>query len=217
MIPQATDAEAAPVRSPESTGTVTRERILDEAGALFAEKGFAATSMRDIAGRVGLTAASLYNHFRGKDDLYGAVLQRGIRPLLDRMQDLGSSEGGDAATESLIRGVMEHLGRRPHLPRLIHHEVVTGGAHIARLAREWVRPMVDHGIAEMKRNPRGHFDPDDFPLVIAAWIHLVLGHFALAPLFRDVFDEDPLSAEMLTRQTEVLLEFARGAMSRGDG
>jgi hypothetical protein len=77
--------------------------------------------------------------------------------------------------------------------------------------------MVDHGIAEMKRNPRGHFDPDDFPLVIAAWIHLVLGHFALAPLFRDVFDEDPLSAEMLTRQTEVLLEFARGAMSRGDG
>jgi hypothetical protein len=110
----------------------------------------------------------------------------------------------------VIRGVMEHLGRRPHLPRLIHHEVVAGGSHIARLARDWVRPLVEQGLAEMKRTGRG-WDPDEYPLVIASWIHLVLGHFALAPLFRDVFDEDPLSPEMLARQTGVLLKLARGA------
>jgi AcrR family transcriptional regulator len=202
---------------PDSTPPITRDRILDVAEALFARQGFAGTSMRDIAAEAGLTAASLYNHFEGKDDLYGAVLQRGIRPLVDLMARLGEgqSEGGEAANEAVIRAVMEHLGRRPHLPRLIHHEAVAGGSHIARLARDWVRPLVEQGLAEMKREAPGHWDPDEFPLVIANWIHLILGHFALAPLFRDVFDEDPLAPEMLERQTRVLLKLARATMSTG--
>ena len=201
---------------PEITPPVTRDRILDVAEALFAQHGFAGTSMREIAAQAGLTAASLYNHFDGKDDLYSAVLQRGIRPLIDLMRQLSDSEGGEAATDALIRAVMEHLARRPHLPRLIYHEAIAGGSHIARLARDWVRPLVEHGLAEMKRESPGHWEPEEFPLVIASWIHLILGHFALAPLFRDVFDEDPLAPEMLERQTRVLLKLARTTMSTDD-
>ena len=194
---------------------VTRDRILDVAEALFAERGLAGTSMRDIAGAAGLTAASLYNHFAGKDALYGAVLQRGIRPLIDLMQQLSAAEQPEIETDAVIRAVMDHLARRPHLPRLIHHEAVAGGTHIARLARDWVRPLLEQGIAQMKREPRSLWDPDEFPLVIANWIHLVLGHFALAPLFREVLDEDPLSPEMLERQTTILRKFARRLMSAG--
>ena len=201
---------------PEITPPVTRDRILDVAEALFAQHGFSGTSMREIAAQAGLTAASLYNHFDGKDDLYSAVLQRGIRPLIDLMRRLADSEGGEAATDALIRAVMEHLARRPHLPRLIYHEAIAGGSHIARLARDWVRPLVEHGLAEMKRESPGHWEPEEFPLVIASWIHLILGHFALAPLFRDVFDEDPLAPEMLERQTRVLLKLARTTMSTDD-
>ena len=201
---------------PEIAPPVTRDRILDVAEALFAQHGFAGTSMREIAAQAGLTAASLYNHFDGKDDLYSAVLQRGIRPLIDLMRRLAESEGGEVATEALIRAVMEHLARRPHLPRLIYHEAIAGGSHIARLARDWVRPLVEHGLAEMKRESPGHWEPEEFPLVIASWIHLILGHFALAPLFRDVFDEDPLAPEMLERQTRVLLKLARTTMSTDD-
>jgi TetR/AcrR family transcriptional regulator len=200
--------------SPESGTPITRDRILDVAEALFASRGFAGTSMRDIAAEAGLTAASLYNHFEGKDDLYVAVLQRGIRPLIDLMQRLAESEGGDAATEAVIRAVMEHLARRPHLPRLIHHEAVTGGSHIARVARGWVRPLVEQGLAEMKRGAPAQWQPDEYPLVIASWIHLILGHFALAPLFRDVFDEDPLAPELLERQTRVLLKIAQSTGAR---
>lgn len=192
---------------------VTRDRILDVAEALFAEKGFAGTSMRDIAARADLTAASLYNHFAGKDALYTAVLERGIRPLVDLMQQLAARDEREAAVDEVLRSVMEHLSRRPHLPRLIHHEAVAGGTHIARLARDWVRPLMEHGLAEMKRDETPAWEPDEYGLVIANWIHLVLGHFALAPLFREVLDDDPLSPEMLERQTRILRKFARRLMT----
>jgi DNA-binding transcriptional regulator YbjK len=63
-----------PVPQSASSGAPqTRERILDVAEALFAERGFAGTSVRDIAASAGLTAASLYNHFDGKEALYDAT------------------------------------------------------------------------------------------------------------------------------------------------
>ena len=50
-------------------GRSTTERILDAATVLFSEKGYHATTMREIASAVGIKAASLYNHFPGKEDV----------------------------------------------------------------------------------------------------------------------------------------------------
>jgi len=187
----------------------TRERILDVAEALFATRGFAGTSMREIAGAADLTAASLYNHFDGKDALYAAVLERGIRPLVLLMQSRAALEPDeDSAGAALVGEVMEHLRTRPHLPRLIQLEVLTGGEHLARLARDWVRPLLEYGVAEMKRE-RAPFDDDEYPLVIAAWIHLILGHFTMAPIFREALDEDPLAPRLLEKQTRFLQKLAR--------
>ena len=186
----------------------TRERILDVAEALFAAHGFAGTSMRDIAGAADLTAASLYNHFDGKEALYTAVLERGIRPLVRLMQGHATDEPGADAAAALVGEVMEHLRTRPHLPRLIQLEVLTGGELLARLARDWVRPLLEYGVAEMKREA-APWDPDEYPLVIAAWIHLVIGHFTMAPIFREALDEDPLAPRLLEKQTRFLQKLAR--------
>jgi AcrR family transcriptional regulator len=62
------------------TGTIitdaprTRERILDAALTLFAEKGYEATSMREIAAQLGITKAALYYHFDSKADIVRAML-----------------------------------------------------------------------------------------------------------------------------------------------
>lgn len=53
-----------------------RERILDEARDQLLSKGFAATSMQEIADAVGMTKPALYYHFRDKQDLLIAVLGR---------------------------------------------------------------------------------------------------------------------------------------------
>jgi hypothetical protein len=48
---------------------------------------------------------------------------------------------------------------------------------------------------------------------VAAWIHVILGHFASAPLLEELFDIDPLSPEQLERQKRFLRRFAGIMMS----
>jgi len=53
----------------------TRDLILIEAAILFAKAGYAAVTMRDIAERVNIKAASIYKHFKNKEDVWNAVLK----------------------------------------------------------------------------------------------------------------------------------------------
>lgn len=65
-------------------GLSTHERILRAALELFLEHGYGATSLREIAERLGFTKAALYYHYRAKDDLLLELL----RPLLDALDEL---------------------------------------------------------------------------------------------------------------------------------
>jgi AcrR family transcriptional regulator len=205
-----------PLSSPptQSGAAATRERILDAAEELFAARGLAGTAVRDIASRIGLTAPSLYNHFSSKRELYEAVLERGVRPLLELMEDLGSRDQTTEAREAFIAQIMERLSRRPHVPRLIQHEVIGGGEYLGKLARSWIRPILQQGMAEMKRDGDSYWAEHEYPLMMSAWLNLVFGHFTMAPMLGVVFDDDPLSAEALTRQTQFLQKLAR-TMSAG--
>jgi AcrR family transcriptional regulator len=62
----------------------TRARVLQVALELFAERGFAATSTRELSERLGFTKAALYYYFRTKDDLLAALIQ----PVLDQLTAL---------------------------------------------------------------------------------------------------------------------------------
>ena len=64
-----------PGRPPKTEGPSTRERILDAAIDLFAQKGFHGTSVRDIARGVGIKESSIYNHFTGKDGILATILE----------------------------------------------------------------------------------------------------------------------------------------------
>ena len=56
--------------------SVTKERILEAALALFAREGYAGVSMADIAGELGITKGALYRHFAGKRDIFESILRR---------------------------------------------------------------------------------------------------------------------------------------------
>ncbi|MBR5416805.1 MAG: TetR/AcrR family transcriptional regulator [Clostridiales bacterium] len=58
------------------TSEGTKERILNTALEMFSEKGYSAVSMRDISGAVGIRASSLYYYFKGKQDIFDALIAR---------------------------------------------------------------------------------------------------------------------------------------------
>lgn len=65
-----------PVKGGYSKGRATRQTIVDAATAVFARSGFHSTSLRDIAGRAGLTTAGLLHHFASKEELFTEVLHQ---------------------------------------------------------------------------------------------------------------------------------------------
>jgi AcrR family transcriptional regulator len=69
------------------TGRERREQLLNVGRALFAEKGFEATSIEEIAARAGVSKPVVYEHFGGKEGLYAVVVDREMSDLLDRLTE----------------------------------------------------------------------------------------------------------------------------------
>lgn len=105
-------------RAPAGTEGSPREQILDAAAALFVEHGFAATSTRMIAERVGIRQASLYYHFSGKDELLIELLTTSVRPSLDAViaiEALVPARATAAAALYLLATIdVDTLARTPH-------------------------------------------------------------------------------------------------------
>jgi len=117
-----------------SSEDTTKMQILDSAYRLFTEKGFRGSSLRDIAERSGIKAASIYNHFKSKEEIFEAVFIEN-HPLFDILLILDSVEG-ENAEDLLINAVdrlTEELHNNPSLLNLFFVEVVEmDGKHIQR-------------------------------------------------------------------------------------
>jgi len=66
-----------------SSDATTEQRIVEAATLLFYEKGYHATTMREVAAAVGIKAGSLYNHFPGKEDLLYRIASGTMLELLE--------------------------------------------------------------------------------------------------------------------------------------
>jgi AcrR family transcriptional regulator len=89
---------------------ITRQRIVGEAERLFRERGYAATSLEQIAEAADVTKGAIYGHFSSKEDLllsaieatptpdYGAVLNDRSRPLRERLAEFGRAMAVAEAT-----------------------------------------------------------------------------------------------------------------------
>jgi AcrR family transcriptional regulator len=100
-------------RTVGSAADQTRQRILATASQLFVEHGYAATSVRDISQRLGMTKGSLYYHFASKEDLLVALLA----PLFEAVDGFvaAAREGGEV-TADLVRRLIDLLDE--HAPML---------------------------------------------------------------------------------------------------
>ena len=109
-------------------GKDTKERIVEEAFALFASRGFHAVSVRDIAAAVGIKDASLYNHFSGKQAIFDAIvrdaLERNI--LFDVSDDATPYEEMNAERmHEMVLPSFRYFFEDPYMVRLRHLLVIS--------------------------------------------------------------------------------------------
>jgi AcrR family transcriptional regulator len=81
-----------------------KDLIVQKAASMFREKGFPATSMRDLAESVGIEAASLYNHIQSKSEILQQIIFRISDDCNQHMEELDNSDASSLKkVESIIR------------------------------------------------------------------------------------------------------------------
>ena len=101
---QPADASNPPAEPTADRGERARTRLLVEAERLFAEKGYAKASTREICAAAGLNVAAIHYHFGGKEGLYREVLLGPVRELT------GQFDGFDDPALSLAEALRRMLG-----------------------------------------------------------------------------------------------------------
>jgi len=92
----------------------TRNRIQAVALELFNEQGYEATSLREIAERLGVTKAALYYHFKTKEDIVGSLVQDRLDALAALVEWAESQPPGPHLREAVIRRYSDELRDARH-------------------------------------------------------------------------------------------------------
>jgi TetR/AcrR family transcriptional regulator len=188
---------------------------LDAAEALFAERGFDATRLEDVAERVGIRRASIVYHFRDKRELYDAVLASVFGDFRKRLAAVLDAEGPwQARAEAAIAAWVDYVGARPSLARLLLREVAsaTPGAPPALLAH--LGPffeLIERVTAPLRGGPTPPIDPVHLASTIAgATVFFVAAMPALIP----GLGFDPLLPDQLESHKREVLRIARRLLAR---
>lgn len=78
---------SAKQRRVRMTGQERRAQLLDVGRSVFAERGFEAASVEEIAARAKITKPVVYEHFSGKEGLYAVIVDREVQSLLQRITE----------------------------------------------------------------------------------------------------------------------------------
>ncbi len=195
---------AVPVRR-RSSGLKTRAEIVAAAERHFAERGFEAARLEDIAAEVGIRRAAIFYHFGDKDELYAAVLDAVFDGAMAALPKTGNAA---ERLEASLTGWIDTVARRPTVARLILREAAgaqPGAAspllRVGRAPVEWFRVLVEEGVASGELKPQT--DPHRFLSLMGA---TTVFHFAALPwLTLDAPFDPSHEAELEKFKREILL------------
>jgi TetR/AcrR family transcriptional regulator len=204
MQPEA--ATPRPVRH-RSHGLQTRTEILAAAERHFAERGFDATRLDDIATEVGIRRAAIFYYFRDKQELHAAVLDELFGDWTAALPAGGSPV--DRLEASLI-GWIDYVARRPTVARLILREAATAEPGVvsqfvrAGSAVDWLRTVIDEGIASGEMKPL--IEPYRFMSLMGG---VTVFHLAAMPWLTTGAAPEPSSPSELAKHKREILLIAR--------
>jgi AcrR family transcriptional regulator len=220
-------------RSREKAGQETPERgekrwsrrkedrpaeILSAAIACFAQRGFAATRIDDVALRAGVTKGTVYLYFSTKEELFKAVVRQSLLPLLE--QFIGHvDQTHDDPAEQIRRGVL--LFAKHVLPsplRVIPKLIISEAQNFPDLARFYLDEVVSRGRSVLAGTIRRGVQQGIFREVNPDHVfYSIIGPMLLALLYQQslgLYDSHPLDAQAMI-QTHLDIVF-RGLAPAGE-
>jgi AcrR family transcriptional regulator len=198
---------AGPVAAPPALtkGERTRERILAAAEDVFAKEGFERTTLREVASLAGIQQPGLYKYFKNKNELYNAVLERMLHPLIEMLKD--QRDAADVNRRMNALRVADLLIRSPNIAPLLMRAFLSTNAVERGMALDWMELVM-----EGRTRPRvgeGARDIDD-ALRDVALFNVCLGYFWTAPMIERLTGVSIRDESSIEAQKDLLRSLAAG-------
>jgi AcrR family transcriptional regulator len=101
------------------TGQERRAQLLDVGRSVFAERGFEAASVEEIAARAKITKPVVYEHFSGKEGLYAVIVDREVQALLGRITAALAGDHPRALLEQAAQAFLTYIEEEPEGFRIL--------------------------------------------------------------------------------------------------
>jgi AcrR family transcriptional regulator len=189
----------------QTKGEITRIAIEDAAVKLFMERGYHATSMRQIAEHSGLALGGIYNHFSSKEELFEAIIvdkhpYKKILPLILEAQ-------GDTAEDFLknaMRIVVTELDREPYYLKLMMIEFVEfSGGHGSAMLKE-ITPKV-FPVFEQIVKTRKNLRVTNPAMLMRSFFGMVLSYFITEMVISNSVISDLMPENPMDVYTDIFL------------
>lgn len=195
-------------------GRTTREAILEEALACFAEHGYDGTSLNEIAERVGIRRPSLLHHVDSKEALYKEVFAARMSEWVARVEEAVSTGGiGLDQIDHVLRAGFDFFKDNPEFVRIMRREALDGGANLGVDLGQMMRPQFERAVAFLTGEMNaGRFRTHDPEQLLITGYGALLSYFSDAPFLHGLIDHDPLAPASLDRRRDHILAFIKAAL-----
>lgn len=181
----------------QARSEIKRSKILHQARIIFAERGFEAANVRDIAAAAKTTHSMIRYHFGTKEQLWRESV-RDMFQLLDEALALDAEAvqgmSGVAAFKEYLKRYIRYCAAHPEHARIMIMESVRGGERLDWIAETFIRPLHQQIQVQFSDGVEGM--PDIHPLsfvyilTAACQMPFVLAHEAMTLYGVNTFDED---------------------------
>jgi len=129
-----------------NTGSIRRS-ILSAAEQLFAQKGYAAVSVKEIADSVNVNPAMIHYYFGSKRRLLEQVLEQALEPLAQAISSMKAA--GNASVPHIVHLLLKTFSKHAYLPILVVREVLLPGGVMQRHFLAFLAPRLGGALPEL--------------------------------------------------------------------
>ena len=181
----------------------------------FAEKGYAATRVDDVAKKAGVSKGLLYLYFKTKEDLFKAVIRSFVVPRIDALRDI--IDNADMSSEEFLRGpFLEFAKTLPGSPIsiLVRLMISEGPKHPDLLQFYWDN-VISRGLAAINELlERGVQNGEFRHSVINEQPHLFVMPVLFSVIFKFLFEKQcPDTDRLIETQIDLLIAHMKGDAS----
>ena len=197
----------------------TRDRVLRVAQALFAERGYRGTSLRDIAKKIGIKAPSLLHHFPSKQQLYLAVLDRMFQSLEDAANAIAwGRESRQERMRQAVGDTIDFIASHPDFVRIMWKEMADESGVGRQVIKRRLPPLFSTAVNFIFHGQRdGEFRTEVDPLHFMWSLNsITIGYFTTAAMVRRLWNMNLLESAMIERRKREVIDLVERTLFTPD-